>query len=76
MSLNDFNSLPYHIFANRCQFSVTTRPIGYLPWGWPKSNDDVQFNISVNLCQTFTERKKEGYFTDFRYGLHWNEQWH
>lgn len=49
MSLNDFNILPCHNSANRCQFSVMTGPIGYLPQHWPKSNDDVQFNISVNL---------------------------
>lgn len=65
MSLNDFNILPCHNLANRCQFSVTTRPIGYLPELWPRNNDDVQFNISVNLySQASKQRKEGGGFTD------------
>lgn len=60
MSLNDFNILPCHNLANRCQFNVTTRPIGYLPQLWPRGNDDVQFNISVNLYSKESKSENEG----------------
>lgn len=53
MSPNDSNIPRCHNLANRCQFSVTARPIGYLPELWPGDNDDVQFNISFNLQVQF-----------------------
>lgn len=60
MSLNDYNILACHNLANTCQFSVRTRPIGYLPRLWPGSNDDVQFNISVDLYSKASESEREG----------------
>lgn len=48
MSLNDYNIQACHNLASTCQFSVKNRPIGYLPHFDLRSNEDVQFNISVN----------------------------
>lgn len=69
MSLNDFNILPCHNLANRCQFSVTTWPIGYLPLLWPRSNDDVQFNISVNLYSKASKSENER-------RVNWFQRWY
>lgn len=86
MSLNDFNILPCHNLANRCQFSVPTRPIGYLPELWPRNNDDVQFNISFDLYSRASkwrkekERKKRGVNFEVSEMISWstsgNEHWH
>lgn len=60
MSLNDYNIQACHNLANTCQFSVKTRPIGYLPRFDLRSNEDVQFNISVNHHSKASESESKG----------------
>lgn len=60
MSLNDYNIQACHNLANTCQFSVKTGPTGYLTHFDLRSNEDVQFNISVSHHSKGTWIREQG----------------